>query len=354
MSRDEATANRPQVTPRWVAGELAVLAFREFCTRQRWVFTDVPGQYDFGRDGYLDLSNAGQLTGHCIAVQIKGGASYRRSGGYTIRADMRRRTLWSESTIPVFGIVWDPADGALYWLELTSLLRERGLRAPLAVPASNRLDAGGADIFLNTAQRATAGNSIAAAFGSDDSALQEAAIYDCWGFGRHDPRYLVLLRRVMFALHPYALDVAIWVLNNCSINPDIFKDQSWMTLADRRAVRQTFVWNVEEAVMLLDRVEDDDAFTRGSFSLCIYWLLVGTDANSDLYVGLVDAATRRAAETGRIHAAVWGLVLCTYWAGTDGRAAFDALVAQHPVLRDNEIARIVDADLTSFGHIELS
>ena len=93
----------------------AVNAFEAFCLDQGWVFTETPEQTDFGKDGYLDFSKEGRLTGQCIALQIKGGVSFHRRGSYVIPADRRRRTFWSESSVPVFGIVWDPADGGLYW-----------------------------------------------------------------------------------------------------------------------------------------------------------------------------------------------------------------------------------------------
>ena len=52
---------------------------RGFCLDQGWVFTETPEQTDFGKDGYLDFSKGGRLTGQCIALQIKGGLSFRRA-----------------------------------------------------------------------------------------------------------------------------------------------------------------------------------------------------------------------------------------------------------------------------------
>jgi len=104
----------PVVSDSWATGRKAVAAFERFCTEQKWVFTELPGQADFGKDGYVDFSNGDRLTGQCIAVQIKGGRSFRRKGGYEVTADARRRHLWADSTVPVFGIVWDPTDDSLF------------------------------------------------------------------------------------------------------------------------------------------------------------------------------------------------------------------------------------------------
>ena len=68
----------PVVPGTWVTSQKAVNAFEAFCLDQGWVFTETPEQTDFGKDGYLDFSKDGRLTGQCIALQIKGGVSFRR------------------------------------------------------------------------------------------------------------------------------------------------------------------------------------------------------------------------------------------------------------------------------------
>ena len=85
----------------WVTSRRAVSAFNAFCLEQGWVFTETPEQTDFGKDGYLDFAYQGHLTGQCIAVQIKGGRSYRSGDGFCISADRRHRTLWMNSSVPV-------------------------------------------------------------------------------------------------------------------------------------------------------------------------------------------------------------------------------------------------------------
>ncbi|HUY50884.1 MAG TPA: DUF4365 domain-containing protein [Streptosporangiaceae bacterium] len=269
----------PIVSETWVTSQKAVNAFREFCLDQAWVFTETPEQTDFGKDGYLDFSRNGRLTGQCIAVQIKGGVSFHRRDSFVIPADGRRRNFWMKSSVPVFGIVWDPIGGGLYWTNLTGALRNQGINSTLQIPARNRIDTEGLEGFLDAMWRSTTGLTIALAFGSDDAELQDVAAYDCFGLGRADPRYLILLRRVMFGLHSTALDRAIKVLNYCTHNGDNAYPQNWMSEDSRATVRKHFVWTVDEAVELLDRTPDEEGFDRGAFSSCIYWLLVGPYLN---------------------------------------------------------------------------
>jgi len=336
----------------WATGRQAVAAFERFCTDHKWVFTELPGQADFGKDGYVDFSNGDRLTGQCIAVQIKGGRSFRRKDGYAVTADSRRRRLWANSTVPVFGIVWDPGNDSLFWINLTKKLRQEGLGTPLLVESNHHL-ADSLDEFIGEVWQSTSGTDLAAALGSDDVELQDIAIEDCWGLARRDPRFLVLVRRSMFGMQPEALDRAIFVLNSCSLNMDNFYDTKWMSMDNRHGVRQTFLWTVDEAVALLDRTQDEDGFERGSFSSCIYWLLVGPDPQGDHFVSLVEAATLRAAGAGRMHAAAWGLVLRVYWAGSGGASVLDRLLDEEPALASTKMTAEVKRHLDEHGHLSL-
>ena len=334
----------PKVTDQWVTSRKALSAFGQFCLDQEWVFTELPQQFDFGKDGYLDFSKSGKVSGLCIAVQVKGGASFRRVDGFTVSAKSKHRRLWSQSTIPVFCVVWDP-DDELYWINVTDLLKREGIDIPITIPHRNRLDEDGLAAFVAAAQTAAEAAPSMVAFGSTDVELQTAAIWDCYGFGRHNPEYLVLLRRVMFHLEPSALELAVDALDTCSLSLDSFKDPTWMTTEQRAIVRQSYRWTVDEAVALLDGVYDDGNgyFGYASFGRNIYWLIVGPEPYSEHFVRLVEAATRRAISEDRLHAAAMGLTLWLYWLGEQGPAALDEMLRHHPKLaQHDEIAMICD------------
>ena len=38
-------------------------------------------EVDLGKDLYVDITDSGKLTGLCVALQVKGGVSYRRRMG---------------------------------------------------------------------------------------------------------------------------------------------------------------------------------------------------------------------------------------------------------------------------------
>ena len=81
-------------------------------------FHEIGQQHDFGKDAYVDLGDEAGITPLCLALQIKSGASYRNStGDYFVPMD-NHADIWRRSIVPVFGIVYDPDDGQIRWIDL--------------------------------------------------------------------------------------------------------------------------------------------------------------------------------------------------------------------------------------------
>ena len=55
----------------------------------------------------------------CVALQIKSGVSYRTGKGDYVVPVEHHADLWRRSTVPVFGMVYDPDDLQLRWVDLT-------------------------------------------------------------------------------------------------------------------------------------------------------------------------------------------------------------------------------------------
>ncbi len=75
--------------------------------------------------------------------------------------------------------------------------------------------------------------------------------------------------------------------------------------------------------------------------------------NPSHYVKLAEAATLRAAATGREQAAKWGLVLRVYWAGREGPQVFDRLLRAEPSLGQSELVGLIAQGLADHGYIAL-
>ena len=123
---------RNRVTER--EGVNAVQAFFERC---RCVFQPVDNSNDYGKDAYVDLADEGHVTGICVALQIKSGASYRRSSGYAVPID-DHANVWRQSTIPIAGIIYDPDSTNLYWCDITSFLKTHAGNKLKEVPVDKR------------------------------------------------------------------------------------------------------------------------------------------------------------------------------------------------------------------------
>lgn len=129
------------VTESWVAGQEAVVAFHSFCLSQHWILVEVPGQSDFGKDGYVDIVEPnGTVSGSCFAVQIKGGRSHARTDGFIIEGSEANRRQWAASTMPVIGVAHNRETNWLHWVDLTELLNREGIDARLLAPSRQHLN----------------------------------------------------------------------------------------------------------------------------------------------------------------------------------------------------------------------
>jgi len=109
-----------------------VNAVRSLFEASGHVFQEVDLANDYGKDAYVDLVNDNQVTGICVSLQIKSGEKYRRASGYAIPIE-DHDVVWRQSTLPVAGIVYDPASGQLYWESITSFLAKHPSDRPAAM-----------------------------------------------------------------------------------------------------------------------------------------------------------------------------------------------------------------------------
>ena len=182
------------VSNSWVTGKQAVNFFSTWCAARSWVFQPVDASNDFGKDGYVDITDDGRLTGELFSVQVKGGESWTAAGGCSIPVG-KHRDVWMYSMVPVIGVVHDPKDGRLRWANLTAALREDRELASVHVPAGALLDEDEQLQVLLESVRATTRPGLPLALGSDSDDEQEAAVWDCFAIARRDADALVALRR---------------------------------------------------------------------------------------------------------------------------------------------------------------
>lgn len=337
------------VTDRWVAGREAVVAFESFCLSQQWVFVEVPGQSDFGKDGYVDIVQSdGTVTGSCFAVQIKGGRSHSRVGGFVIDGSESNRRQWAASTMPVIGIAHDPETGWLHWVDLTELLNREGIDAHLLAPRKQHLN-GTPEIrrFSKYIDSLAFRQSALLNLVADDAPTQVAGIRAAYRIGRADGRALVLLRQVMFSLDEAGLREAIWALASAGPHPDLFG--TWLSVVDPGAeavVAQSMRWSAVEVVRMLELVGEGE-FGRGSFGQHVHQLLVRDPGHEAVLHDVAISAGHR----GDYDVASCAVLLCVAWASEQGRSRWDDLVDRCPALRSCWAAPYVEAELAEVGFV---
>ena len=327
-----------------------VNAAQAFFEHNGCVFQEVAQQNDFGKDAYVDLSDDRFITHLCIAVQIKAGTSYRTSdGNYAIPVE-NHGDNWRRSTVPVFGLVYDPDDGLLRWGDLTGHLRSNLEQVSGAVPISRDAVLSPTSLrgpFTRAAEGYAEGGLV---FGllSESDQIQEDAVIDAWALGRTDARYLLLLRRLILELRVRAVRKAIIALSHATPHPDIIWTQNnWIPTETKKRALESFRWSPTEVGHMLAVLDAED-WERGQLAESLD-MLVRQDPESAtvLHQSIGQLLTRGDEDAARGAA----LLLLSY--SLDARGALNTLKREHPALvLDPSFGEVIEIVETS-GKISL-
>ncbi|GIF97524.1 DUF4365 domain-containing protein [Catellatospora citrea] len=129
----------------------AVNALRALLESQDHIVQDIDQRNDFGEDLYVQFTEGREVTGDVIKVQVKGGTSWRRVGGYGVPVK-GHAAIWADGNIPVICVVHDPKTERLYWANATEQLlaarRELVLLKSIFVSEQDVLDMHSLDDFV--------------------------------------------------------------------------------------------------------------------------------------------------------------------------------------------------------------
>lgn len=238
-------------------------AAQAFFERHGCIFQEVAQQNDFGKDAYVDIGESEAITFLCVALQVKSGTSYRTAkGDYFIPVGDHAHN-WRCSTVPIFGLVYDPEDSLMRWVDVTGYLCTNLGQQTGNIPVSR--DA----ILPEESLRGEFTNALAAyasRFGAitmnllATGELQTDAIYDAWALGRSDAKYLLIIRRFILDYQQRALCRAIHLLAHAGLHPDIFwiPGKNWIPESVTKRVIPSFRWAPEEIVHMLKAIDPED------------------------------------------------------------------------------------------------
>ena len=245
-----------------------VRAVTEFFDLHGGVIQPVDGQNDFGKDLYLDLTLDSEITGVTCAVQVKSGPTYKTSAGYQIPIDQHLH-CWRNSTIPVIGIVHDPDQAKLAWINLSQHLRTRtDSLKHVPIPATAVLNSDSLEELERNIRETSTGAAPVLAIWSSDEMEACQAVWDCTAVGRRDARVLKNLRASIPLIDDAVLPVVVHVLSRLSHHSE------WAWRLDdtvRTSVRETFRWTVEEIIRMIKSTAGD--WGRGTIGQDVTYLL---------------------------------------------------------------------------------
>ena len=315
-------------------------------------FQEIDQQHDFGKDAYIDLADEAGFTPLCVALQVKAGVSYRNSkGDYGVPVE-NHSEFWRRSTVPVFGIVYDPDDSQIRWVDLTGYLRAHPEQSDGSIPVSGRhtLDQLSFRGAFTNAVRAYA------ALGAGDLTLnllspdpfQIGAVYDAWALSRSDPKYLLIMRRFIMDLLPESVRRAIWLLSHVGSHPNIFwtKD-NWIKPETEKQLLPSFRWSPEEIAHMLRAVEHSD-YGGGTLGECLDVLLY-EDANvvPKLHI-TIKLLLEKLDTTQAVRAATLALTH-----SRDQRKRLAILISDYPTFMEHEWFQDIAASIHEGGNLSL-
>jgi hypothetical protein len=314
----------------------AVNAARTLFEASGCVFQEVDQGNDYGKDAYVDLVEGKEVTGFCIALQIKGGVSYRRPFGYAIPVD-GHRGVWKQSPLPVAGIVHDPENNALYWCDISSAVAQDGDATEILVRRDNLLSTATLESdfkphFRRLAKERGVGQAILH-LASEASEQRISAILDCFGSGRSDPATFVILRYMLARMQGEDFKVATWILSHTTLHPDIFWHKGNTVPGEvEAAVKPHYRWSHDEIFRFLKEVPLPE-WERGRLGQCVYYLLI---ADPDIKEKMRRVAIS-AGRAGEEEVAWAGLYMYLCWSGRRAKERYQDLITEEPAFRELEL-----------------
>ncbi len=326
--------------PERITAREGINAAQTFFERHGCVFQEVAQQNDFGKDAYVDIGDDESVSFLCVALQVKAGVSYRTSkGDYTIPIDNHANN-WRYSTVPIFGVVYDPDDQLMRWIDITGHLRANPQKQTGSIHVGREAilteeNLRGAFTTALAKYSESIGTIVTNLLASGD--VQTDAVYDAWALGRSDAKYLLLIRRFILDYEPRALQRAIHLLAHAGAHPDIFyiNGKNWIPKSVSDLVTPSFRWSPEELAQMFKVIDIED-YGRGTLGQSLDVLLY-EDPNLVAKLHMTIGLLLREDETEQALRAASLAITHSDEQWEENQK----LIANFPVLMDDEIFRSI-------------
>lgn len=333
MSSDVSSG--PKRTKAYEMSREGIRAVVDFFEKNSHVIQEVPQQYDFGRDCFVDLVEEGRVTGITIGLQVRSGESFRTSSGDYSIAVNSHGDMWRNCTVPFFGVVYDPSSKGLYWADITRLLAEAARSTPtIIIPRTQRLDSsGGLEALLRAASDHAIEpvNTLAARLLSADHEVQELAVGQVWALSRHSTYTPVLLRRLILELGPEATHIAIWIMSLIIGHSDaVYASGTWASPAARQRLLESLRFSAVELVHMYRSI-DIDQWARGELGQALEVIM---DSALELTESVIEDSSRQLLALGETTSAV-RLIGLYAWRQADPQSSLNRLVLGVSALEQN-------------------
>ncbi|MGK5071045.1 DUF4365 domain-containing protein [Janthinobacterium sp. RT4P48] len=328
-----------------------VNAARAFFEENGCTFVEVDLASDYGKDAYVDLGDGKNVSPICSALQIKSGLSYKVGNNYVIPGNEEDMSMWKDSTIPIIGLVFDPGDKQIRWVNISEYLcAHEGKITSIPIAASAILQSSRLVEFANSVRRSAKLNkeNPLLQLSDDNEDRQRRAIVDCFLFARTDYRYFIGIRNMLHSFPRETRRLALHALGHLTSHPDIFwTDNNWIPSFIKTRVQPFLRWSSYEVISILQVVELEE-YSRGSLGLTAFMLLTADPSIEKTLDEVISMLKSSCDDT--FHAAV---MLRLYLAEEGAESVFLRLVRESPWLMDEPLMQEVKGILDDHGSITI-
>lgn len=274
---------------------------RTIFERHKCLFHEFQLKNDYGIDAIIEVPTGDRLLGNLIALQIKSGSSYCTKDHCFIPGDRNHFEYWYNYSLPVIGIVYDPAEKTAYWQDIKQFLKTKSEmieRGPYRITFEKRYSYKMNDedfnsfIYHITSISTTLNFELSMMYVKSNDPQKRSK-----GMSSLLRDHLQNIQTWNFLFDEFnsskvgMLDPAIvYAFSHISYNPDLFLTDKTVITGNLQKTLERRILNFtkEDFIKLLSVIDDGDQFQRGDFSEAVICVLLPLENRDKIFKQIIN------------------------------------------------------------------
>lgn len=327
---------------------------RSIVENSNCIFNEIPKQNDFGNDAFIELVDGESVTGISIALQIKSGKSYCRKRNCSIPSNYNHFKYWSNHSLPIVGIVYDPDENSAYWINISTYLNnniELVKNGPfrISIP-KNELHKfnkfGFKTFFLKCFLKkpiVLSFNKSIEYLNSTSSQMTSIGLSSLFYGHRNNPKTWRIFEKIIKTWNVDSINPKlVWYLAHIPGHGDIFwHERNIINESLRKKVLQKISHFDKAIIIKLLGFVDDNGFSRGTIGQNVHALISANYKNENILHSII--IDKDVIESRRINA----LILYSYILQTKAEGLLESICKDQTLIKNKSELVLVAGKLLS-------